>query len=428
VSGLLLAVPTTIWPIRRALQLRAGSLAGGNQAGERTRSIGKSIVVSLQIAGAAMLSVVGALLVGSLLAVYAYSSAIHTDGVIDDQVMLNTLSGKLTTPERNARVTALVAALHRVPGAEFVSATSGQILRGNGWATWFNPPAGVADPKSVMVDVNVQAVTADFYHVVRPQLVLGRLPTDEELASDAPVVVITEGVARALWPGQSPVGQPLQYLFDSEPFRIVGVVRDVRLWTLDDNVASIYGPYARFGHSPFLSVFVRTSGHAGEVLAQATETIERTDPLAHVASSGTLEDQLLDSVRLRRLQSWLFGSFAAAALAIVCVGVLGLTSMAMTRRTREVGIRMALGAARPRIVALFLREQLAAVVIGLTGGGVVAAWAVRFLKSYLYELTPYDPRVWSLALLTILLTAAIGTLIPSLRASRVDPVSALRVD
>ena len=133
-------------------------------------------------------------------------------------------------------------------------------------------------------------------------------------------------------------------------------------------------------------------------------------------------------MRPRRFQSWLFGSFAIAALVIVGVGILGLIAMATARRTREMGIRLALGATRDGLIGLLLREQLRAVVLGVIVGSLVSAWAVRFVKVYLYEITPYDPRVWTAAVAAIVATAAIGTLIPSLRASRVDPVQALRVE
>ena len=137
---------------------------------------------------------------------------------------------------------------------------------------------------------------------------------------------------------------------------------------------------------------------------------------------------LAATVRPRRFQSWLFGSFGAAALAIVGVGVLGLMAMTAARRTREVGLRMALGATRDGVVRLFVREQLTAVLTGIAAGGLLSAWATTFVRPYLYALTPFDLRVWVVAVLLVAGTAALGTLIPALRASRVDPARALRVD
>jgi putative ABC transport system permease protein len=175
-------------------------------------------------------------------------------------------------------------------------------------------------------------------------------------------------------------------------------------------------------------VFIRTRKSAGQITAGATQAIAATDPLIRVTHSGTLDELFADSVRPRRFQSWLFGSFAIAALTIVGVGILGLIAIATARRTREMGVRLALGATRDHLVGLLLREQLRTVLAGVIVGSLVSMWAVRFVKVYLYEITPYDPRVWTATVVAIVSTAAIGTLIPSLRASRVDPVQALRVE
>ncbi|HEY6358671.1 MAG TPA: FtsX-like permease family protein, partial [Vicinamibacterales bacterium] len=137
-------------------------------------------------------------------------------------------------------------------------------------------------------------------------------------------------------------------------------------------------------------------------------------------------DLFVDSVRPRRFQAWLFGSFAVACLCVVGIGILGQLAMATARRTREVGVRMACGATPVRIVGLLSREQLAPVLMGLAAGGLGAAWTVRLVQGYLYQFTAYDARVWAGAIGLILTTAALGTIVPALRASRIDPARALR--
>jgi ABC-type antimicrobial peptide transport system permease subunit len=136
----------------------------------------------------------------------------------------------------------------------------------------------------------------------------------------------------------------------------------------------------------------------------------------------------LASVALRRFQSWLFGGFAMAALVIAGAGILGLIAMSTSRRTKEVGIRCALGATPASVAALIVREQIPAVAVGLVGGALVAAWAVGLVEGYLYQLTVTDPRIWASAMALIVLTAAAGAMIPAWRASRVDPLTALRVE
>jgi putative ABC transport system permease protein len=172
---------------------------------------------------------------------------------------------------------------------------------------------------------------------------------------------------------------------------------------------------------------VRSLRRAPWYSATVIQAIATVDPLIRTTHSGTLDKLFADSVRPRRFQSWLFGSFAIGALVIVGVGMLSLIAMATSRRTTEMGIRVALGATRDNLVGLLIREQLRPVVAGVMVGSLVSAWAVRFVKVYLYQIAPYDSRVWTAAVVAIVSTAAVGTLIPSLRASRVDPVQALRV-
>jgi ABC-type antimicrobial peptide transport system permease subunit len=162
------------------------------------------------------------------------------------------------------------------------------------------------------------------------------------------------------------------------------------------------------------------------VLPQVIQLAESIGPSLSVVRAKPATDILADTIRQRRFLAWLFGAFAVAALTLVGVGILGVVAMSTARRTREIGIRMALGSTRDGVVRLLAAEQMTAVVLGLVVGGLVAAWAVRFVESYLYELTAFDPRVWAAAAGCVLLVAAIGALAPSLRASRVEPAVVLR--
>jgi predicted permease len=426
-SALTLALPTTIWPIRRALGTGSATLANGSPAGTRTRSLGRTVVIVSQVAGALVLTMGGALLVTSIMAVYANTPALRTDGVVvlREQMQGPGNDGIIGSPERTTRSTRLIETLQRIPAVEGVALTEGQVLdEGGGVPWWLRPPAAARS----RLDVVAEAVTSDFYRVLQPQLVMGRFPTDAELDGNAPVIVVSESVAHTYWPNASPLGQTLNYLRVPVPFTVVGVVKDVRWNKWDTEVGSIYGPYALVSRSGSSTVFIRTRKNAGQITAEAIKAIAAVDRLIRTTHAGTLGELFADSVRARRFQAWLFGSFAMAALVIVGVGILGLIAMATARRTREMGIRLALGSTRNNLVAVLLREQLRAVVAGVIVGSLVSMWAVPFLKVYLYEITPYDPRVWTAAVVAIVSAAAIGTLIPSLRASRVDPVQALRMD
>jgi hypothetical protein len=366
------------------------------------------------------------LLVGSILAVYANDLPIRTDGVA---VIESFLQGPGATmeksPARAARVEAVLTRLHEVPGVDAAAATSAQVLRGGNWVSWFTPPEGAPDPR---VEIDRQSVTAGYYRVLEPQLVAGRLPTEAELAAGTPVLVVSESAARAYWPGGNALGRMLTEYGTSDEYRVVGIVKDVRWYSWDTEIASIYGPYARLSREPLVTLLIRTRGPVAPVIDEALRAIESVDPGFGPSRAASLDDLFLDSVRARRFQAWLFGVFAAAAMVIVGAGIFGLLAMWTARRTKELGIRQALGASRHGLVRLMIREQLAPVVTGLVVGGVLAAWASRFIDAFLYQITVTDLRVWLAAAAVMLATAAVGVLVPAMRASRTDPVQALRLD
>jgi predicted permease len=429
-AGALLAGVATIWPLRRATT-SAGGLAPGRSVTERARPAGWRLVVIVQVAAALVLTVAGALVVSSLLTVYAQTPAITTSGVITIEASflgtgLVRQFGRVS-PERAVRVNAALDRLRLLPGVESVAATAAELLDGGSSAPWFLVPATASHTR---LNTEMQAVTAAYYRVVQPHVIAGRLPTDTELARDEPVIVVSESVARNYWPDTTAVGQRLRDEGtngkDGEIFTVVGVVKDVRWWSWDQETAQIYGPYALLARSPMPTFLIRTSANPGRVTQDALGVVANVDPLLKPIRAAMLDDLFVDSVRPRRFQAWLFGSFALASLFVAGIGIFGLLAMSTARRTREVGIRLACGATPVRIVRLLVTEQLGPVAIGLLAGGLVAAWTVRFVKSYLYQLTAYDARVWTAALALLLTTAAIGTLFPALRASRIDPTVALR--
>ena len=215
---------------------------------------------------------------------------------------------------------------------------------------------------------------------------------------------------------------------DNRQFTVIGVVRDVRFESFDRaSRGEVYASYRIV--PPFTTVFVlRTEQAAGAFIAPVVAALREANMLARTERVSTMSEALAESIRPRRLNAWLFGMFAAAALAIVGVGILGVMAMTTVRRTHEIGVRYALGG-RPRdVVRLLLREQIVDVGLGVMAGAAAAAWAVQFTESYLYRFAPTDPRLWTIAAATVIITAMAGALVPALRASRVDPVRALRAE
>ena len=150
-------------------------------------------------------------------------------------------------------------------------------------------------------------------------------------------------------------------------------------------------------------------------------------PRVRVVRAESLSEALGISVQSRRFQTWLFVSLGVVALVFAGSGILGLVAMATSRRTREMGVRIALGATPRGVVRLMMQEQLTTVFIGLAVGGLIAAWSVRLVESYVYKLSIYGLRLWAVAIAGLLTVTALGVLVPALRASHTDPIRALRV-
>jgi hypothetical protein len=326
--------------------------------------------------------------------------------------------------KRSGIVDVLLGRLREVTGVRAVALISGQTLVGpmaDGFMDW-----GFARPRSASLTGRTHAVTADYFRILQPERAAGRLPTETEVADGAPVIAVSESLARSYWPGTTAIGQVLHSVRDRSPFTVVGVVRDVRWMSWDTETASIYGPFDPLSSGDTVTLFLDVAGDGNRVLRDVLGEIDAMAPPVAARRAGPLIDVFADTVRPHRFRSWLFGSFAAASLLVVGVGILGLLAMSTARRTREVGIRQALGATQASIVRLLVGEQLVPVVAGLVAGAVIAAWAVGFVESYLYQVTTADARIWSAAAGLIISTASLGALIPAARASAIDPTTALR--
>lgn len=427
-SVVALAIPATLWPIGRAVRSAvAPGHSDANRASERHRSVGRFVVVTAQVAGGFVLTLAGALLVGSLLTVYANELPGSTNRTILIETFLQGPGATLDkSAERTARMKLLLEAVRKRSDVREVAATSAQLLRGGSWPSWFKPPQGARDLPPPSIDV--QGITPEYFHVLRPQLIAGRLQTPDELARDARLLVVSEGLARAYWPLGSAIGQTLIDPQDPEPFQVVGVVKDVHWFAWDQDTVSIYAPYALVARAPSVTLLIEANGPVADVQRDAMQALVVADPLLSVKRAALLVDVFRDSVRARRFQSWLFGAFAAAGLVIVGAGLLGLLAMTTARRSKEVGIRHALGATPSRTVQLIVGEQLIPVGVGLIGGGTIALWAVSLIDKYLYRITTHDPRAWFTAAALIVTMAIIGSSVPAWRASRVDPMRALRLE
>jgi putative ABC transport system permease protein len=248
---------------------------------------------------------------------------------------------------------------------------------------------------------------------------------------DAPrVAVVSSTLARRLFPRGDAVGSRVTIgaYGPPEEREIVGVVHDVKPVAFDsDPRAELYVPFAQSGFGSLAFVVQTEEGAPAQIPALA-EAIWSVDPLQALYTVATLDDLVADTLAGRRLQRALLGCFAALALLLTACGLYGVVSYTVAARTREIGVRMALGAAPFRILGATLRQGLAMGAWGVLGGTLLATGATRLLRHLLYEVSPTDARVFAGSALAVLALCVAGALVPALRAARTDPVRALRAD
>ncbi|HTX38351.1 MAG TPA: ABC transporter permease [Bryobacteraceae bacterium] len=283
-------------------------------------------------------------------------------------------------------------------------------------------------------DANHRVVSGDYFRAVGMRLVAGRYFDQRDTPASLPVAIINEASAREFWPGRNPLGRRFRLDGDRQPWlTVVGVVADVKQMGLDlagraENYYPVTQPYGTFGYYTPRDLAVRVKGdplsYAG-ALRQAVWSVDPNQPVADVQPLEALVDREL---AVQRAQLWLLGGFAALALLLAAIGLYGLLAHLVARRTRDIGVRMALGASRTQVLRSILRQGF-----GLVGGGLVlgtagALAATQAMRKLLYDVQPADPGILGLVALTLLAVAALACYAPASRAARIQPMEALRQD
>jgi ABC-type antimicrobial peptide transport system permease subunit len=309
----------------------------------------------------------------------------------------------------------MLVRVRALPGVIAVGASHGTILRRRGIGSGFGDNF---------------AITDGFVEALQPRLVRGRWPTRDEISAGTPVAVISEDIARRFVSGP-PLGQTIRnYADGSSMLEVIGVSEEARYrsWDAKGQQGQVFSPYRTTAFDATVTVLVRVT-NPRDVFAWATREAAVPAGVLRLSAATQADDLLRDTIRARRFQASVFGTICTASLVIVGIGILGLTAMTSARRRREIGIRLALGATRRRVVVQLCREQFGATAVGLLAGLVAGFGAtIVVARSYVYGTPPWSVEVWLAAVATIVLTASIGMIIPARRASRVDPVVVLRCD
>jgi putative ABC transport system permease protein len=284
------------------------------------------------------------------------------------------------------------------------------------------PPAGEAPVAGIRI------AEPDYFKAMQIPLLTGRGFTMADRAGASPVVLVSQQLAREQWPQESPIGKRLtvNYGHPEQQLEVVGVVGDVLHDRLDGQArATIYYPAAQFGTGG-LTVVLRTQGDPAALAPLITSAVREMDPLLPVESMQPLSARLGDSLAGRRASLLLLGGVAVIAVVLAAVGIYGVLSQVVRLRTREIGIRLALGSSPERELGSVLRGSLLLVGTGAAVGLLGAAVASLSLRAFLFAVPPGDPVTIVLVVLGLAVTAVVASLLPARRAARVDPAIALR--
>jgi predicted permease len=368
------------------------------------------------------------LMLRSLMAVNAVPLGFDPSGVLATNVVLP--MEQYSSPQaRLAFFDALTEKVKAIPGVQGVTFANRLPLRGN-WSSGFSfetPPNSGA--KNEGLNAGFQSVSVEYFDVFRIPLVSGRALTAADRSGAQPVALVNGAFGRAFFGDASPIGRRLHRGQNMPWITVVGVVADIRRGgRLADVEPQVYLSAAQTELYPLpLSDFaIRVDGAPRSLAESVRAAIWSVDPNQPVTNMRTLDEVLRLRVAERRFQTFLFGFFAALALALALVSVYGVVDYAVRQRTSEIGLRMALGADAPGILRWMLGQSLGLVAAGGVAGIAGAAWLSRYVRTLLFGIEPTDVLTYAGAAVVLGLAALAASYLAARRATRVDPATALR--
>ncbi len=387
----------------------------------------RSALVVTEVAMAVLLLVGAGLLLRSFGALQNVDPGFRAEGVLTFELALPG-SRYAEDQAQVAFVNQLHERLRQAPGVVSAGGSFMMPMDGSSYALSFTIDGEPVEPGSVPSAL-ITSVTPDYIETMGMRVLRGRSITPDDHASAPGVVLVNETLANSYFAGRDPVGQRIQVSSvtgDPIPVEIVGVVSDVRQEALAvEPQAELYHAYSQRPFS-YISMVARTAGDPNMLIPMAREALRALDPSLPMVNPRPLTEAVGDTVATSRLYMYLLGIFAAVALALASVGIYGVMSYNVTLRTREVGVRVALGATPGSVLRMVVRQGLALAAIGVGVGVLAAYWLTRLLASLLYGIGATDVATFAGVVVVLLTVALLACWIPARRASRVDPVLAMR--
>lgn len=439
-AGLLTIGTTMLAGLAPAVRLSRASLTsaiGRTRGADRGR--GRTRIRRLLVTGETALSLV--LVIGATLLARSFAELRGIDlGFRPQGVFVFNLALPASSYPETERVDdfyrTLIDRIAELPGVDRAGAARLVPLRGS-IGTWSVTLEDRAPDPGESFEPAWQIVTPGYLETMGIERVAGRSIRPSDRADAPPVAVVSETMADRFWPGEDPLGKRFHLGTLDQPWlEVVGVVRSPRHnAVVEDPRVEMYIPHAQWpvargggGPQRGMSVVARTAGDPLALLPAARRIVREMDASLPIAEARRLEDVTADAVAEPRFTTLMLGLFAALALILAAIGLYGVTSYATSRRTNEMGIRLALGAGRSTVMGLILREALGTVAVGVAIGGLGALWLTRFLAGQLYGVSRLDPVTFAAVPALLLAVAALAAYLPARRASAADPASALRAE
>jgi predicted permease len=332
----------------------------------------------------------------------------------------------------------LAERLDAIPGVGAASSATDIPVTGGSLIAFTPDPALGPLPEKVPIG-SASLVHSDYFETMGIPLRSGRTFSTSDVAGGEPVAIIGEALARQRYGGLNAVGRRIKWgsLESPQPWRtIVGVVADVKQAGLaeEEPAASIYMPVAPFDSGPVAamgrgqSYVVRTSGDPRATISAVRRTVKEFDGLMPITGLGPVDELLATTIADRKFNMFLLGTFAAVALTLAAFGIYGLIAFSVAQRTRELGIRIALGALPRDVLLLVMRQGAMLALAGIVAGSLGAIVSTRWMRSMLFQVDPLDPLTFAVVGVALAAVAVGATWAPALRAARVSPVTAMRND
>ena len=419
--------------------------ARGSTDSTRSRRVRSLLVVS-EIALALVLLIGAALLLKSFMHLQSINPGFNSQNLLTAQIALPELKYK----EGEQRSNFFQQAMERIrslPGVQAVGATTGLPMSNESWGKQFSiegrqPPQTLDQVEAV----EYRQITPDYFKATGVPLLKGRFFTDQDTKNSPDVVIINDAVARTFFPNEDPIGKriwtgPPESLLSAQllppggrfpRMTIVGVVGDVMSYGVNRPIEwEVYAPHLQGGGNiPLAKMYlsVRTSGDPLALAGAVRNEIRNIDPDQPVADIRTMEQRLNDSLWQPRFNMLLLTIFASVAILLAAIGIYGMISYSVTQRTSEIGIRVALGAQQSDVLKIIMKQGIIISLIGVGIGLAVAFALTRVLSTLLVGVSSTDLTIFGAVTFLLLLVAMLGTFIPARRATKIDPLIALRAE